>query len=403
MPPKTSAVVVEDADDYDYSDEELTSPINQQSNFISPKTNTTNASPDPDRSGLAPAEEGAFDIWLRNNINIPLLSITPEWIDPNHISYANTAACWIAFLLSVLSYRYEHVYPDTVVCMRFIMVILIWSSMVLDCLDGMQARKTNRCSKLGELLDHALDSANIPLCSCTVLCTLMPDQYTILISLIGGVMIYNAQLVIYKHSHVFVLPPVTGPVAQAMSCVAMIAFTIFFRLFDRHAYIPSLIITIFAIIGNITQMQNTYFFTRRLINYQCMMPHIRFSLLMIIHGCMLPMGYFTIPEYMTSAIFLAWRLNGRYVLDTLVGFKPFNQIHTREVIRKEDTTWRIDCIIAIVILFLLGYITGRGSEMGDNSSYGSFLFDIVHYSLMALSVAISVNDLKTNLPALNAK
>jgi len=409
------SVTVEDVED-DYEDDDAH--IAHAAGSATARSNGSGAgasSPaNETRSDLSPAEEGAFDIWLRNNINKPLLSVLPEWVSPNFLSLLNTLACWFAFLLAYLAYKYEHVYPAGAVAMRVAMVACIWSSMVLDCLDGMQARKTGKTSKLGELLDHALDAANIPLCSAAALMTLMPDQYTVLISLIGGVMIYNAQLVIYRHQHVFVLPPVTGPVAQAMVCAAMLVFTLFFRLFDRHAYVPTLVVTLFAIGGNITQAQNTLFFGRRLLAFQCVAPHARFAATMILHGLMLPLGYFSVAEYLTSAALLAFRLNGRYVLDTLVGIRPFTSAHTREHVAREDANWRMECVLSILGLLAIGFATSRGASEEDAAAaakagsvlaswIGSGAFHLAHAAFMAMCVLLNLRDLRDKLPLLEAK
>jgi len=239
--------------------------------------------------------------------------------------------------------------------------------------------------------------------------TLMPDQYTILISLIGAVTIYNAQLVIYRHHHVFVLPPITGPVAQAMVCAAMLVFTLFFRLLDRHAYIPTLIVAVFAIGGNITQAQNTLFFGRRLLAHQCVQPHIRFAATMILHGMLLPLGFLSIPEYMSSATLLAFRLNGRYVLDTLATYRPFvGSTHTPAHVGREDVGWRNECVAFIVALLVIGFATGRGSADEETTKtatglLSSGLFHLVHWLFMAACVALNISDLRKKLPQLEAK
>ena len=58
-----------------------------------------------------------------------------------------------------------HVAPLTRVPLLLAAGAMMFASMVLDCWDGMQARRTGRTSKLGELLDHWLDAIHVPLVS----------------------------------------------------------------------------------------------------------------------------------------------------------------------------------------------------------------------------------------------
>jgi len=53
-------------------------------------------------------------------------------------------------LLSIVSssVHIEHVYPYLALILRLIMSFFVFAGIVLDCLDGMQARRTNRCTKV---------------------------------------------------------------------------------------------------------------------------------------------------------------------------------------------------------------------------------------------------------------
>jgi phosphatidylglycerophosphate synthase len=291
----------------------------------------------------------------------------------------------------------------------------IFSGISLDCLDGMQARKTGRCSKLGEVLDHSLDAANVPIIGCCVLMTIFPDVYTIMISVIGGSMIYNAQLVIYRHHHIFVLPPLTGPAAQAMACAASILFGFFYLFFSRHNYFVQVFIIIFAMIGNIAQFQNCHFYTKHLrssFETSCIMPHVRFTIVMAMHGLMLLAGFLTPSEYMLSAIFLAYRLNGKYVLDTLQNFKPFSAAHTKDTIRQQDTAWRWECVLAIIALHAIAITCGVGEQAKDLHHVTSVtglpfitdsIFHLALYASMIGCVAGNAYDLIKAAPILATK
>jgi phosphatidylglycerophosphate synthase len=293
-------------------------------------------------------------------------------------------------------------------------------SIVLDCLDGMQARKTGRTSKLGEVLDHSLDSANVPLCACATVLTVFPDDFTILISIICGSLIYNAQLVIYRHVHIFVLPPLTGPAAQALAAGALMFFGVFFRCFSRHDYPVRVFLVIFYIVGNLAQLQNTFFYTKALMRTPgTMTPHLRFTATMLLHASLLLAGWVTPIEWLLSAIVIAYRCNGKYVLDTLQHFKAFGPNHTKEQVRKEDTQWRWEVIGALLLMVFLALTTGTGSATKALEGEGagplastSFtglplvtdsLFHLVFYVFIVGCVALNVWDLKQAMPLLATK
>lgn len=288
----------------------------------------------------------------------------------------------------------------------------IFSGISLDCLDGMQARKTGRTSKLGELLDHSLDAANVPLLACCVLHTIMPDDWTVLISIIGGSMVYNAQLVIYRHQHVMVLPPVTGPTGQALASAASMFFAFFYLFCSRHHYFVRVGITVFAMSGNVAQFQNCHFYYRHLTSSfesSCLAPHLRFCATMCLHGLLLACGWINSSEYMLSATVLAYRLNGRYVLDTLVGYRPFSASYTKAHARAEDREWRVECIVATSLLLALAFFCGSGDEAAIlpegvlPSFMGRSLFHMAHYALMVVAVAANVRDIMQAMPALLLK
>lgn len=286
----------------------------------------------------------------------------------------------------------------------------IFSGITLDCLDGMQARKTGRTSKLGEVLDHSLDAANVPLVGCSVLITIFPDPLTLVLSAIGGSMIYNAQLVIYRHHHVFVLPPLTGPAAQALLSLSGVAFGVFFYYFDRHSYGARVVVIVFTIVANMASLQNSWFYYKHLtrsFDTSCLMPHIRFTVVCFLHGGLVFAGYITEIEYVLSFVMLAYRLNGRYVLDTLLGFRTYSKEYTKDSVAQRDTSWRPECVAIIAVLYAIGFTMGTGASTGGSLTGLPFvtdsLFHAALYFAMAMSVVLNVNDLIKALPTLEQK
>lgn len=427
---KHGAVTVEDGDDdEDFAMDEEYEKINRSASARGNNSNNgsnngsnnrkVSAAASDDRSGLSPGELSAFEKYIHTYVNQPLLDhLVPFWLSPNTISYFNTGFCWIVFIFAYIAYKYEHIYPDMSMYLRIISGISVFISIVLDCLDGMQARKTGRTSKLGEVLDHSLDSANVPLCACAVVLTVFPDDFTILISIICGSLIYNAQLVIYRHVHIFVLPPLTGPAAQALAGGAMISFGLFFRYFNRHDYPVRVFLVIFYIVGNLAQLQNTFFYTKAILRTPgTIIPHLRFTATMLLHAILLLAGWVTQIEWLLSAIVIAYRCNGKYVLDTLQHFKVFTATHTKEQVRKEDTQWRWEVVGALLLMIVLALTSGIGEpykqvEGGsplDSVSWTGLplvtdsLFHLVFYIFMIGCIALNIWDLKQAMPMLAAK
>ena len=82
----------------------------------------------------------------------PLLGIVPRALSPNAITLISTICCGGSFLLVATG-------SDDPVAL-VVAAILVFSYMTLDNIDGAQARRTGRSSRLGEFLDHWLDSFN---------------------------------------------------------------------------------------------------------------------------------------------------------------------------------------------------------------------------------------------------
>lgn len=82
----------------------------------------------------------------------PLLEIVPRALSPNAITLISTICCGGSFLLVATG-------SDDPVAL-VVAAILVFFYMTLDNIDGAQARRTGRSSRLGEFLDHWLDSFN---------------------------------------------------------------------------------------------------------------------------------------------------------------------------------------------------------------------------------------------------
>ena len=82
----------------------------------------------------------------------PALAIVPETVAPNTLTVLSTAACALSFALAATLAES----PAAMVAAA--LAVFVYVS--LDNMDGAQARRAGRSSRLGEFLDHWLDTLN---------------------------------------------------------------------------------------------------------------------------------------------------------------------------------------------------------------------------------------------------
>jgi len=147
----------------------------------------------------------------------PVLPFIPKAVHPNMISITCHVVCWLVFAGAC---RIAHLSEEGQYLERA--QIFVWLGignfmcMMLDCLDGMHARRTNQCSKLGEVMDHWLDAIAVPLASGGILQTVgifewnvdqpwyMNGRFLGGVALITTALLYNGQLVLYHYTGKFV-------------------------------------------------------------------------------------------------------------------------------------------------------------------------------------------------------
>lgn len=89
-----------------------------------------------------------YQRWLWN----PLLEIIPASWSPNSLTLLSTLCCGISFLLASF-------FNSSTLAM-LVAAVLVFAYVSLDNMDGAHARRTEQSSRLGEFLDHWLDTLN---------------------------------------------------------------------------------------------------------------------------------------------------------------------------------------------------------------------------------------------------
>lgn len=124
-----------------------------------------------------------------------VVNYVPLWIAPNTLTLVGFLFPTIAHLLLIYhAPTLEHDAPRGVYLFSALSMLLY---MVLDNLDGKQARRTNSSSALGYLFDHGCDALNVTVSGITLLACVMlwpPVLSVIVMHSLGHTMFYGAAL-----------------------------------------------------------------------------------------------------------------------------------------------------------------------------------------------------------------
>ena len=244
----------------------------------------------------------------------PLLAYIPRSVHPNTISLVTHTICWITAILAVSSVRLPQPYKSFALIGAGICML---TSMIGDCLDGMHARNTNQCSKLGEMMDHWLDAIIVPLVVLGATLALEMEPWAIATVNVTATMVYHGQLVLYHHSGKFVHPePATGMEAQFGLSVGYVGLAALLFFVDRHQPWLDIAIAGIAILGLIVQARcNLFYYVRlgRLIRY-----HLLFVAMCSSFGLLYWLGAIDVYAFALALTFVSFRICGTYVLFTIV-------------------------------------------------------------------------------------
>ena len=304
--------------------------------------------------------------------------------------------------------------------LRLIVAFLVFASTVMDCLDGMHARRTGQCSRLGEVLDHALDAANIPLIGAGFIAILSLDKYTLAISMVACGLVFNSQLVLYRAYHTMIKPATNGPESQTLVVVAEIVVSIVFYLYSRHHPIIEAIVAVVAVIANVIQFRNCYHFWRHL-DRNTVFDHLKFSVMASAFALLFVTDRISFLTFNMGSVLIAFRLNGAYVMyvvvnkfrrqllqasatatskpDFVVPEKDFDSIFT-SLFSGMDYS-----ILAWIIIFALAPLISRPMAVSSTATLTHILpvFSLEYPLLAAFAIHVllmTVVDLKQCLPYL---
>ena len=251
---------------------------------------------------------------LVGRVCAPLLRLVPEGVSPNAITLANHALCWGVALLAMAA--------PTLPRPRYSLALLLvaaglFATMVGDCLDGMQARRTGRTSRLGEMLDHWLDAIAAPLVTVGSVSALQMDPWAVVAVHVTAMMVYQAQLVLYHHSGRFVHPPTSGVDGQFLLALVYVGMAAVFFFLPRQSRPVDMLLAVLAGVALVTQLRLNAFYWRRL--GRLALRTLPFALACGALGGLYLAGLMSRSAFLLTTTFVSFRVSGSYVLFTLVG------------------------------------------------------------------------------------
>ncbi|MDP2307948.1 MAG: CDP-alcohol phosphatidyltransferase family protein [Pseudomonadota bacterium] len=273
------------------------------------------------------AHTSRFESWLLERVCKPALARIPTSVHPNSLSLANHLLCWAVFYLAMVSASLDPVSRAVALALTG---VGMFGTMVLDCLDGMQARRTQRCSKLGELMDHGLDAVHIPLITAGLSLALQLDPWAVIGIHAINAMIYNAQLVLYHRTGKFELPSiVSGADMQMVSSLLFAVVGIFFYFYPRETPWVGHVVAVACIMALYTGLKSLAFYYGRL--EWRLGGHLPFMALVAACSALYWVGALDTLAFTLLVAFLSFRMTGSFVLHSILG-RPYSGLDAGAIV-----------------------------------------------------------------------
>lgn len=204
-----------------------------------------------------PVHASEFEPMFSDLVCTPLLPLIPRWVTPNGITMLNMAVVFAGAACSLLALE---VAPGTAWALRSTVALCIFASAVLDCLDGAYARYSKQSSKFGEVLDHWVDSWNIPLtAACTSFCV-CTDNLNGAVGVVAAMLTFNSQVKLYHITGKFIMPNHSGSLGQCVAAALVFATACIIYVFGRSHWF-TVTLRVVAVLGfHAGQVQNLHFY-----------------------------------------------------------------------------------------------------------------------------------------------
>jgi phosphatidylglycerophosphate synthase len=267
------------------------------------------------RDGLQASSGSLLEQRIIKSLCEPVLPYIPRGVHPNTISLITHFIAWGTTGLAVGSVFADAPARSLMLVGAGIGMLL---SMIGDCLDGMHARNTNQCSKLGEMMDHWLDAIIVPLTIIGITVALELEPWMMALATTTATMVYHGQLVLYHHTGKFVQPePATGVEGQFGISIGYVGLAALFHFIPRDQPWLDLAIGLLGAIGIIIQLRCNWFYYVRL--GRLITRHLVYVAMVGALAAYYLLGVVDLFGFMLGLIFVSFRICGSYVLFTIVG------------------------------------------------------------------------------------
>jgi len=254
-----------------------------------------------------------FDPFFMDMVCAPLLKKIPESVHPNVISVITHLISWVTLFLAYYAWHFGPVGRSVLIIGVAIGLV---GTITGDYLDGMQARRVNKSSKLGEMMDHWLDTIGAPLNTAAIALAMQMPAWILAPMHISNVMIFNAQLVLYHHKGVFVHPKASGSGGLFQTSIALVALSFLYYTVGRdNFWVDKFIITL-GVVGVVLMSTNLAFFYIRL--KRIVIRHFYFVLFCLGFSALYTWRVIDTLSFLLVIVFLSFRINGAYVMSTII-------------------------------------------------------------------------------------
>lgn len=263
---------------------------------------------------VASAPPNATERRIVRSLCEPLLEYIPASIHPNTISLFTHALVWITAGFAIASASLTGL-PRSLALIAAGVGMFV--SMIGDCLDGMHARRTNQCTKLGEMMDHWLDALVVPLVTMGSTVALQMDPWAVVLVNVTAAMVYHSQLVVYHHTGEFVDPePTNGMEAQLGLSLGYLGIATLFYFVDPQTHWIRFAVMLIAFAGLYVQMKCNYSYYKRMGRWFA--RHLIFVGMGSAFGVLYLMGAMDMYGFLATILFVSFRICGAYVVNTII-------------------------------------------------------------------------------------
>ncbi len=193
--------------------------------------------------------------------------------------------------------------------------IFCFGSMLTDHLDGMHARATGQGSKLGEILDHWVDSYSVTLLILSLPVSMGATGPLVTIAVTSGAMVYHTQLLVHRSTGKFVYPPTGGAASAVLLAVGLIVIAVILRFVPFTPLHREFFVGLVLLIMIAGHVVNVSFYFRRLKEDR----HLS-ALFLVAYGIVAVLYSLHLMQFSLVALLwiaLSFRMSGSLVLYTV--------------------------------------------------------------------------------------